>query len=153
MINSAGKNSAQTSDKCSLRDAFREKLALKFMGPTVIVMVVVTIVFGWLMIGMQESEVRERADREAAEQTGRVLETLQTVDTLSTENVQAAIKVLMQEGQQVGVPETGPSRAIAEELVPDLRLGRTSQLGNFQLVDRAKNLLRGDRDSIRTAGK
>jgi methyl-accepting chemotaxis protein len=93
------------------------------------------------MIGMQESEVRERADREAAEQTGRVLETLQTVDTLSTENVQAAIKVLMQEGQQVGVPETGPSRVIAEELVPDLRLGRTSQLGNFQLVDRAKNLL------------
>jgi methyl-accepting chemotaxis protein len=113
------------------------------MVPTILIMAVVTIVFGLMIIMVQVAQIRERASSEAADQLERVRDTLQTVDTLSSDNVHAAVKVLMREGQQMGDPQLGPSRAMAAQTVPDLKLGGTSQLGNFQLVDRATNLVGG----------
>ncbi len=143
MINSLDGTTTAESRGSGLRRAVQERLALKFMVPTILIMLAVTIVFGLILIGVQVSAVRERASREAAEQTERVMDSLQTVDTLSSDNVHAAIKVLMREGQQIGEPTVGPSRAMSGETVPDLKLGNTSQVGNFQLVDKAKNLVGG----------
>jgi len=118
----------------------RSQLSLKFMLPTTVVVIFGVSVMGWIMSRALGSEVRERADREAKDHVDAVLAVLQTVDNLSSQSVQAAMKVLLQEGDRVGVPESKKSATIAGQSVPDLYLGRASQVGNFALVDRIKQL-------------
>jgi len=110
------------------------------MLPTITLVVVVMAVLAGVSARMLESEVRGRANSETAAETDRVLENLSTIDTLSSESVRAAMKVLIREGQHVGVAETKGTATIAEEVIPDLRLGDSPQVGNFALVDRIKEL-------------
>ena len=83
------------------------KISVKFMLGTVIVVVVGISVLGWIMTRSLESEVRGRADQEEQDQVESMLTVLQTVDNLSSESVRSAMKVLLQEGERIGVPETG----------------------------------------------
>ena len=116
------------------------KLSVKFMLRTVFVVVFGISVLGWIMTRSLESELRARADQEAADQVESVLTVLQTVDNLSSQSVQAAMKVLLEEGGRIGVPEPDKPMTIEGQSVPGLRLGNSSQIGNFALVDHLKQL-------------
>ncbi|HKN72150.1 MAG TPA: Cache 3/Cache 2 fusion domain-containing protein [Terriglobales bacterium] len=119
----------------------RKHLSLTFMLRTAIVVTFGISVLGWIMTRSLGSEVRSRADQEATDQVSAVLTVLQTVDNLSSQSVRSAMKVLLQEGERLGVPQTSNSAMIAGQSVPDLHLGRSSQVGNFALVDRLKQLM------------
>jgi methyl-accepting chemotaxis protein len=118
----------------------RQNLIVKFMLPTVLIVVVVMSGFGWLTDNQLESEVRTRGNGEAVAEIDRVLENLATVDSLSSEHVRSAMKVLLREGEQVGAATVGGAATIGGDEVPDLHLGNSSQVGNFALVDRIKEL-------------
>lgn len=137
----------QSTDKNRLR-SFRHfeelrmgKLSFKFMLRTLIVVVVGVSMLGWIMTRSLESEVRARADQQAKDQVESMLTVLQTVDNLSSQSVRSAMHVLLQEGDRIGVPETGNATTLEGQSVPDLRLGKSSQTGNFVLVDRMKDLM------------
>ena len=100
------------------------KLSVKFMLGTVIVVVLGISVLGWIMTRSLESEVRGRADQETTDQIESMLTVLQTVDNLSSESVRSAMNVLLQEGERIGVPETGAVHELAGQSVPDLRPGK-----------------------------
>jgi methyl-accepting chemotaxis protein len=117
-----------------------KRLSLKFMLRTAIVVVFGISVLGWIMTRSLGSEVRGRADQEAADQADGILSVLQAADKLSSQSVQTAMRVLLQEGERLGQPQTGKSATIDGKSVPDLELGRSSQVGNFGLVDRIKQL-------------
>ena len=90
------------------------KLSVKFMLWTVIVVLLGISLLGWIMMRSLESEVRGRADQEAKDQVETMLTVLQTVDNLSSQSVRSAMRVLLQEGARIGVPENGsrpPSRS------------------------------------------
>ena len=110
------------------------------MLPTVIIVLSVMSVFGWLIGRAFEAEVRKRANQEAQDQVDRVFDGLQTLDTLSSQTVRFAMKLLVREGQQIGAPDIRGSATISGVVVPELRLGGASQVGNFVLVDRVKEL-------------
>lgn len=116
------------------------KLSVKFMFRTVVVVFCGISVLGWIMTRSLESEVRARADQEAKDQIEGMLTVLQTVDSLSSQSVRSAMKVLLQEGERLGVPDANQPTALEGQSVPDLRLGQSSQTGNFALVDRLKQL-------------
>jgi hypothetical protein len=117
------------------------KISVKFMLGTVIVVLLGISVLGWIMTRSLESEVRGRADQEMTDQVESMLTVLQTVDNLSSESVRSAMKVLLQEAERIGVPEIGSSStSVVGQPVPDLRLGKVSQAGNFALVDHLKQL-------------
>ncbi len=107
---------------------------------TTIVVAFGVSVLGWVAIRSLGSEVRGRADQEAADQVDTVLTVLQTVDDLNSQSVRSAMKVLLQEGERVGEPDASHSVSIGGHAVPDLAFGRSSQVGNFALVDRLKQL-------------
>jgi len=115
-------------------------LSVKFMLRTAIVVVFGISVLGWIMTRSLGSEVRGRADQEVLGQVDETLSVLEAVDKLSLQSVHSAMKVLLQEGERIGAPETNKSATIAGQAVPDLYLGRSSQVGNFALVDRLKQL-------------
>jgi len=110
------------------------------MTRTVIVVVLGISALGWLVTRSLESEVRGRADQEASDQVESILTVLQSVDTLSMQSVRSAMNVLVQEGERVGTPEIRNSASLDGQTVPDLHLGNSSQVGNFVLVDRLKQL-------------
>ena len=118
----------------------RKRLSLKFMLRTALVVVFGVSVLGWIMTRSLGSEVRGRADQEATDQVDAVLTVLQTVDNLSTQSVHAAMNVLLQEGERLGHPEGGKPVTLDGQSIPNLTLGSSSQVGNFALVDRLKQL-------------
>jgi methyl-accepting chemotaxis protein len=97
-------------------------------------------IFGIVKAHLMVLEVRERAQREATEKTEETLNTLQIVDTLSSQEVRSSLKVMVREGLLIGDPEIKGAIALNGRTVPDLRLGNSSQVGNFGLVDRMKGL-------------
>jgi hypothetical protein len=116
------------------------KLSVKFMLRTVVVVVVGISALGWIMTRALESEVRARADQAADDQVEEISIVLQTVDNLSSQSVRTAMKVLLQEGERMGAPESIPSSKADGKLLPELRLGHSSQAGDFVLVDHLKQL-------------
>jgi methyl-accepting chemotaxis protein len=90
-----------------------------------------------------EREIRGAAAREVAEQKDRVLEYLRLADGLSEDSVHAAMRVLMSDGAGIGEPSIAGEAKLGAKVVPDLRLGKTSQVGNFALVDRIQQRMGG----------
>lgn len=121
----------------------KKSLVLRLLLPTVAVVVVMMALLGGFAAHILESEIRERAAHQVGEQTGRVLNTLKTIDTLSAASAHSAVKVLMQEGQRGGDASTGPEVSLNGKKLPDLRFGKSSQTGSFELVDHVKDLMGG----------
>jgi hypothetical protein len=117
-----------------------ERLSFKLMLPAAIVVILGISAFGFAITHYWESTVRSHADQEASGQLGSVLNTLQTVNDLSSQTVHAAMKVLLEEGEQLGAPNTKGSTRIEGKEVPDLYLGRSAQVGQYALVDHIKSL-------------
>ena len=63
-----------------------QKLSPRFMLPTVIIVLSVMALFGWLIGRTFEAEVRRGANQEAEDQVDHVLDSLQTLDSLSTDS-------------------------------------------------------------------
>lgn len=118
-------------------------LSARLLGPVIAIVFVMMLVFGWVAAHMLESEIRERAAEQVTEQTARVLDTLRTVDSLSSNSVQASMKVLMREGAQMGAPQLGDSVTVAGKVIPDLKFGKNSLADSHDLVDRVKSLMGG----------
>jgi methyl-accepting chemotaxis protein len=118
----------------------KRRLSVKFILRTAIIVVCGISVLGWMMTRSLGTEVRERADQEATHQVEAMLTVLQTVDTLSSQSVHSAMKVLRQEGERMGAPDIDKTVNLGDTPVPDLRFGRSSQVGNFALVDHLKQL-------------
>jgi len=121
----------------------REKLVLRILVPTVATVMALMLLLGALAAHLVVSQIRRTTAAEVAEQTDRVVDTLAAVDALSSQTVHASMDVLRSEGQRAGEPSLGSEVDFSGQRVPDLRLGKTSQTGNFALVDRVKELMGG----------
>ncbi|MGB9335545.1 MAG: methyl-accepting chemotaxis protein [Candidatus Acidiferrales bacterium] len=119
----------------------RKRLTFRFMLPTIVIVVLIMTLFGWVVARVFAGEVRVNADAQAKEQADRVVEDLQTVVQLSSEHVRAAMKLLLHEGQSSGAPNIAGTTTLDGQSVPQLRLGNTPVVGNFLLVDRIKDLM------------
>jgi methyl-accepting chemotaxis protein len=118
----------------------RTNLLTKFMAPTIVLVLLIMAVFGWVVARLVAAEVSEQANVEARGQAGGVLSDLQTIDLLSSEAVQTSMAVFRNEARSAGIPRIEGSASLGGETVPNLRLGNSSQVGNFSLVDRVKAL-------------
>ena len=116
------------------------KIVVKFMVPTISIVVVVMVALSAMVIRSLESEIRERARNEATAEADRALDVLGTVDAISGTSVRSAMNVLQREGHKLGEAQLGGTATVSGQTVPDLRLGASSQVGNFELVDLVKQV-------------
>ena len=121
----------------------REKLVLRILVPTLATVMSLMLLLAVLAAHIVVSQIRGTTAAQVAEQTDRLTDSLATVDALSSQTVHAAMQVLRSEGQRVGEPSLGAEVELNGQRVPDLRLGKSSQTGNFELVDRVKELMGG----------
>jgi methyl-accepting chemotaxis protein len=80
--------------------------------------------------------VAEQANQQSTEVIGR----LTTVDTMARAQVESAMRVLTDAGRSKGVPAIKGQADLNGKPVPNLTLGAESQVMNFALVDRVKEL-------------
>ena len=121
--------------KSNMPSLLKRRVALRFMGPSVLVILAGVCIFGWRTAATLESEIRARANEQATDQVDSVLGALQTVDTLSSQSVHAAMKFMRREGHRVGNPGQKGETRVGQQTVPNLYLGSETQCNNFQLVD------------------
>lgn len=121
----------------------REKLVLRILVPTIATVMGTMLLLGVVAAQIMASQIRAATAQEVVEQTERVTETLAAVNALSSQTVHGSMEVLRSEGQRVGEPSLASDVELNGQRVPDLRLGKLSQTGHFELVDRVRGLMGG----------
>jgi methyl-accepting chemotaxis protein len=94
----------------------------------------------WHLVSVQ---VHQQAQREAAQQSDELVGLLTTIDQLSRAQVESAMRILETQGQLKGQPSLGGTATLNGKSVPDLHLGSESQVQNYTVVDRVKELAGG----------
>jgi methyl-accepting chemotaxis protein len=125
----------------------RMKLNSKLTLVVVSVIVVSVTLLGVVMAQFMASEIRQRAKHEADEKINETLSALQIVDALASQNVHAATQMMQKEAARLGEAGIQGDAKLNGETVPGLRLGSTSIVGNFALVDEIEALT-GDKATI-----
>ncbi len=118
----------------------RRKLTLELMFPSIIVIVVVLSFVGWIGVRRVKAELCDRAIRESNAQADQIMDALNTIDSLSSQSVQTAMRLLLREAAHMGGPELRGTAPVGDRQVAALWIGSTTQMGNFELVDRVKSL-------------
>jgi len=80
--------------------------------------------------------VAQDTDQQASEVVGR----LTTVDLMARQQIEAAMRVLMDAGRSRGVPSLKGQTGLEGKVVPNLTLGTESQVMSFGIVDHVKEL-------------
>lgn len=83
-----------------------------------------------------ESSVAQDTDQQSSEVIGQ----LTTVDVMAHQQIEAAMRVLIEAGRSRGEPSLKGQTGLAGKLVPNLTLGTESQVMSFGIVDRVKDL-------------
>ena len=116
------------------------KLSTKVMLATAVSVTTVMGGFGLLTWYQLATDVREQTTSEARDKVDQFLKALEVVDQLSGSHVRSTLRTLVRDGQREGDATIRGVAALNGHSVPDLRFGSTSQVGNFAMVGKIKEL-------------
>jgi methyl-accepting chemotaxis protein len=88
-------------------------------------------------------QMHRQAQQEAARQSDDMLSRLTAIDQLTGQQLETGMRVLQDEARRKGVPSSSGSARAAGRIVPDLRLSSESQVENYAMVDRVRELAGG----------
>lgn len=120
-----------------------ETIAFRIFVPlTATICIVIALVVLALRFG-----IKNRVETDATQQTKNVIQLVSSelgvTESLMQERVHSAMKMLMEEGKKIGMPNLGDPVQIGAETVPALKFGVTEQSSNFGLVDFVKSYMGG----------
>ena len=118
----------------------RNSLTMKVLVPTLSIVVLVMTAVAWTAVRRLEADIRATANTEAVDKLEQLDTALQVVDTLSSQAAHSAMMVMVREGLRQGPPRITGVVTLAGHDAPDLHLGRTSQSGDYRLVDEIQRL-------------
>lgn len=110
-------------------------LQLRFILP-VSALVIVLVLGGAFAFSFSEGKrIETEITRHTEEQAHGVTDLLGLTDALIMQQVQGAMKVLIERGGTFGTAALGPSVRVKDKTVPDLLFGSKPQANQFDLVD------------------
>jgi methyl-accepting chemotaxis protein len=118
----------------------RSSLGARFLVATLVGVILTCLVCVAGAWRLASSWIYDSVTQTATEQTSHVMDRMTTVDSMSRQQAEAAMRVLEDAAQSIGVPSLKGQTGLAGKLVPNLTLGSESQVMNFSLVDRVKHL-------------
>jgi methyl-accepting chemotaxis protein len=121
----------------------RSSIGLRLTVSTLLVFSVTEILFGAVAWEWITGQLHRQADAEAARESSEVIARLGSIDQLSRALVDSGMRVLEEEARLQGAPALVGAAAIGGKPVPNLVLGKESQVLNFALVDHVKELAGG----------
>jgi methyl-accepting chemotaxis protein len=97
-------------------------------------------IFTWYYFSMRTAN---DAKHEATRESQQLLARIASIDELTSQQVQSAMRMLQREGGLKGGPELRGTATVAGKTVPNLYLGSLSQVENFEIVDRVRSMVGG----------
>jgi methyl-accepting chemotaxis protein len=88
-------------------------------------------------------DIRKSAQAKVKADTARIIERLQAINRLRVQMVEGGLSVLKDEARERGTPTIQGRAALNGQMVPDLRFGSESQVGQYEIVDRVTTQLGG----------
>jgi methyl-accepting chemotaxis protein len=121
-----------------------QRLSTKLAAAVVSVVGIIILLIGLLGVTtITYSRLKASAEEKRKALTDNITQDLNIVNSLVDEQVRASMRVLQLEGKSIGDASLAESMQIGDKNVPNLILGKTSQVNNFNLVDRVKELMGG----------
>ncbi|MBF0317323.1 MAG: Cache 3/Cache 2 fusion domain-containing protein [Nitrospirae bacterium] len=120
-----------------------KKLVFKFIIPILGLMLVVTSVLLFVIIGAVKEHTNELVSAQIGYASSTVSEVLSTVNSLMSEEVQRSMKLLIAKVAGVGEPSLGDTVKVGDKSVPDLLLARQPQANRFEIVDEVAKTMGG----------
>lgn len=118
-------------------------LGTRLVAATLLLVVVVCSFFGiftWMYFSLR---THHDAEREAHGQSSEVLARIASIDELSGQRVRDAMHVLKDLSKAQGAPALKGTASVNGKSVPNLVFGGQSQVENFAIVDRVRELTSG----------
>ncbi len=118
-------------------------LRVRLAASSLLAVSAASLVFGLLAWQLVASQMRREARLQSAGQLDDMMGRLGTIDQLTRQQLQSSMRILQDEARLRGQPSLGGFSRAAGRDVPDLRFGSESQVENYVLVDRVKQLAGG----------
>jgi len=118
----------------------RSSLGTRFLVATLLGVLLTCIVCVAAAWRMANAWISSSVAQDTEEQSREVIGRLTTVDTMARQQIEVAMRVLLDAGHSKGVPSLKGQIGLEGKLVPNLTLGTESQVMNFGVVDRVKEL-------------
>lgn len=122
-----------------LQQSLQAKLSLALSS----VVLVSAVIVGALVSYQKTSAIHQHADEMAKSRLGELVHLLETTDVLMSERVTGAMNLLKDRGRAMGEPNLTEPVDLLGEQVSDLRMGYTSQVQIFTLVDEVTRIAGG----------
>ncbi len=126
-----------------MNTAFLHRLQFRILAPITVLVVAVIAIATYALARNAESKVNDEIQRESQQQIGEVVRTLEITKSLIDEQVRGSMRLLTERGQALGAPALGPAVSLGDKTVPNLLLGKTSEVNQFDLVDGVTKLFGG----------
>ena len=126
-----------------MKTSFTHRLQFRILAPITLLVIAVIAVATYTLARDAQSKVNEEIQRESHQQIGEVVRTLDITKSLIDEQVRGSMRLLTQRGQELGAATLGAPVSLGDKMVPDLMLGKTSEVNQFDLVDGVTKLFGG----------
>lgn len=121
----------------------QKRIASGFLYPTLIIIFITTVAAILLISSYIENNIEEQSKEQALSRIELVRENIDLAHTLVMDKVRAGMRVLREEGNSLGNPSISGTAVLNGKSVPNLSLGGVSQVGRYDVVDKAKELVEG----------
>jgi methyl-accepting chemotaxis protein len=116
---------------------------VRFAISTLLVVLVPGTLFAIIAWHTISKNIYSQASQDASNQSDETLDQLTTINQLSQAQVESTMRIFQEESLAKGAPSLKGETTIAGKTVPDLLLGKESQVSNFTIVDHVKKLAGG----------
>jgi len=121
----------------------RSSLGLHVAFLTLTVVFVACLVCGGVALWIASVWIERAAAEDAAHLSGEAISHITTIDQLSRAQLESGMRLLADQSGLKGAPSLSGQATIGGRTVPDLHLGKESQVLNFAMVDHVRALAGG----------
>jgi methyl-accepting chemotaxis protein len=121
----------------------KRKLSLKFLIPTIIIMISGMILTSWVVSNTVHDFYLESAENTITEKMNELNEKLTLIDALVLEEVKIGMASIKNEATKTGIPNIDGTIEFEGRTIPNLKLGKSEVTNNFTVVDKVKEIAGG----------
>ena len=114
---------------------FRRRIVYKFLGPTLMVMLVGVAIATFGVVQWMEYDMHEHATEQADVQAQQAVDMLEMTHDLRIQMVEGGIRLVQERVEEWGEPAIDGTTSLNGTTVPDLQFGTQSQTGQYEIVD------------------
>ena len=118
-------------------------ISQKLVVPMAMIVLIVALAASWTLAWIQETRLKESAQRDAQIAQDNLIDTLTLTHDLLSDRAEASMRVLQVEARRLGLATQGPSVRVGTRMAPDILFGGSSQANRTALSETTASMGEG----------